>query len=57
MVKMTKAAARKRLEEAAQKILKVWLANPGDVLSPQDLNAMAKFAQNDLSRMERKLRR
>jgi hypothetical protein len=57
MAKMTKAAARKRLEEAAQKILKVWLANPGDVLSTQDLNAMAKFAQNDLSRMERKLRR
>lgn len=56
-MKMTKAQARRRLHEAAQKILKVWMANPGGLLSSQDLNAMAKFAQNDLSRMERKLRR
>lgn len=48
--------ARKRLEEAGQKILKVWLANPGGVLSSTDLNEMAKFAQNTLSRIERKLK-
>ena len=56
MGKMTKAQARRRLDEAGQKILKVWLANPDNSLSSQDLNEMAKFAQNTLSRLERKLK-
>ena len=56
MPKMTKAQARKRLHEAGQKILRVWLENPGGVLSPKDLNEMAKFAQGTLERLERKLR-
>jgi len=57
MPKMSKAAARKRLHEASQKILKVWIANPSDAISPQDLSKMAQFAQNDLSRIARKLRK
>lgn len=56
MPKMTKAKARRRIHEASQKLLKVWLANPGGVLSSTDLNEMAKFAQNTCSRLERKLR-
>lgn len=56
MAKMTKAQARRRLDEAGQKILKVWLANPDNCLSSADLNEMAKFAQNTLSRLERKLK-
>jgi len=56
MSRMTKAQARRRLHEASQKILKVWLANPGGVLSPKDLSEMAKFAQNTSERLERKLR-
>jgi hypothetical protein len=56
MAKMTKAKARRRIHEASQKLLKVWLANPGGALSPQDLNEMAKFAQSTCSRLERKLR-
>ena len=56
MAKMTKAQARRRLDEAGQKILKVWLANPDNALSAADLNEMAKFAQNTLSRLERKLK-
>jgi len=57
MAKMTKAQARKRLHEASQKILMVWLANPSDAISPQDLSKMAQFAQNDLTRIGRKLRK
>jgi len=57
MPKMSKAAARKRLHEASQKILKVWIANPSDAISAQDLSKMAQFAQNDLSRIARKLRK
>ena len=56
MAKMTKAVARRRLHEASQKILKVWLANPDNCLSSSDLNEMAKFAQNNISRYERKLK-
>jgi len=56
MGKMTKAQARRRLHEASQKILKVWLANPDNKLTSSDLNEMAKFAQNTLTRLERKLR-
>ena len=56
MAKMSKAQARKRLEEAGQKILKVWMANPNGALSASDLNEMAKFAQNTLTRLERKLK-
>jgi hypothetical protein len=56
MAKMTKAQGRRRLHEASQKILRVWLANPGGVLSPKDLNEMAKFAQNTIERLERKMR-
>jgi len=57
MAKMTKAVAQKRLYEASQKILKVWLANPNNCLSYSALNEMAKFAQNNLSRYERKFRK
>jgi len=56
MGKMTKKQARDRLHEAGMKILKVWMQNPGNVLSSADLNEMAKFAQNTLSRLEKKLR-
>jgi len=56
MSKMTKKQARDRLHEASVKILKVWIQNPGNALSSADLNEMAKFAQNTLSRLEKKLK-
>ena len=56
LAKMTKKQGRDRLYEAATKILNVWMANPGGVLSPADLNEMAKFGQTTLSRLQKKLR-
>ena len=56
MSKMTKAQGRRRLNEASMKLLRVWMANPGGVLTSADLNEMAKFAQNTISRLERKMR-